>query len=297
MKLAPIILFVYNRPVHTRRTIEALAKNVLADQSDLIIYGDGPKNDAAKKGVEEVRLIIKNITGFKSISIVERDQNFGLAKSVITGVTETMGKYGKAIVLEDDLETTPHFLQYMNDGLNLYENDLQVASIHGYIYPIEHLDENFFIKGADCWGWATWERAWDLFEEDGQKLYNELKNRKLLKEFDFNGSYAYSVMLKEQIAGKNSSWAVRWYASMFLQQMLTLYPSKSFVRNIGNDNSGSHSVTDDSYEPFLVASYDGLNKIEIAESHRCKELMSEFFRSIKPSVLGKIKLALLNYLK
>jgi len=297
MTLAPIILFVYNRPYHTGRTIDALKNNILASQSELIIYSDGPKNEIVKGDVDAVRTIVKSITGFKSISIVEREQNYGLANSVIHGVTETIAKYGRAIVLEDDLETTPYFLQYMNDGLNLYENEPQVASIHGYIYPIENLDESFFIKGADCWGWATWKRAWDLFEGDGQKLFNELRNEKLLREFDFDGSYPYSEMLKEQIEGKNSSWAVRWYASMFLQNMLTLYPGKSFVKNIGNDDSGSHSVSDTSYEPFLITGYNGLIKLNITENERCKKLMSLFFESIKPGLLGKIKMALKNYLK
>ncbi len=297
MTLAPITLFVYNRPYHTRRTIEALKKNMLASQSNLIIYSDGPKHDVVSKEIEEVRSIIKGITGFKSIRIVERKHNLGLAKSVISGITETINQYGKAIVLEDDLETTPYFLKYMNDGLNLYENDPEVASIHGYVYPIQGLDKSFFIKGADCWGWATWKRAWDLFEEDGQKLFDELKQNKLLFEFDFYGTFPYSRMLKEQIEGKNSSWAVRWYASMFLQQMLTLYTSKSFVRNIGNDDSGSHSVSDDSYEPFLISDFKGLDKISIVENERCKKLFSLFFTSITPGLLGKIKLSVKKYLK
>ena len=127
----------------------------------------------------------------------------------------------KVIVLEDDLVTSPHFLQYMNDGLGIYERDDRVISIHGYSYPVHgKLPETFFLRGADCLGWATWKRGWDLFEDDGQRLLNELERRNLTRSFDFDGSYPYTQMLRDQIAGSNSSWAVRWYASAFLRDKL-----------------------------------------------------------------------------
>jgi len=297
MSFAPIILFVYNRPAHTSRTLEALKKNPPAINSDLIIYSDAAPNESNEAKVREVRALIGNVTGFKSVTIVEREQNLGLAKSVIAGVTETVNRFSKVIVLEDDLETSPYFLQFMNDGLSLYEHDTQVASIHGYIYPVKNPDAYFFIRGADCWGWATWKRAWDLFEEDGENLYNQLIHKNLTHEFDFAGSYPYTKMLREQIAGKNNSWAVRWYASMFLRGMLTLYPGKSFVRNTGNDASGIHSAADAAYEPILVSEYRGMEKIEMTENLRCKNLMTSFFRNIRPSMVGRIKMAVKNYFK
>lgn len=281
--LAPITLFVYNRPDHTQQTVEALQKNELAEQSDLIIFSDGPKLGQEDK-VKQVRDYIKTIKGFKSISIRESDINKGLANSIIDGVTEIVNKYGKVIVLEDDLVTSPYFLKYMNDALELYENEEKVISIHGYIYPVkDELPETFFIKGADCWGWATWRRGWSLFEADGQTLLKELELKRLTNEFDFNGSFAYTQMLKDQISGKNNSWAIRWYASAFLNNMYTLYPAKSLVAHIGFDQgthcTGGKNVIAISNKPI------NLNKISpIVENARNKLIIEKYFRSKSKSL-------------
>jgi len=239
--LAPIVLFVYNRPEHARRTVEALQKNDLADKSDLIIFSDGPKGNGDIEKVNDVRSYLKTISGFKSVEIIERTENLGLAKSIINGVTEIVNKYGKIVVLEDDLVTSPYFLKYMNDSLEIYENDDKVISIHGYVYPVRgFLPDTFFLRGADCWGWGTWKRGWDLFERDGQKLLKELRRSKLEKFFDVGG-YPYVKMLENQIIGLNDSWAIRWRASAFLNNKYTLYPGKSLVKNIGFDSSGANS--------------------------------------------------------
>ena len=172
MKYAPILLFTYNRPKHTIKTIESLKDNILAIHSNLFIYSDGPKSEEDRHLVNEVRKFIYNITGFKEVKIIKRDINFGLSKNIINGVTEMCNKYGKVIVLEDDLITSPYFLNFMNDGIDLYHNKHNVSSIHGYVYPTSfNLPNNFFIKGADCWGWATWSSAWSHFEIDGAKFF------------------------------------------------------------------------------------------------------------------------------
>lgn len=250
MKLSPIALFVYNRLWHTKQTIEALRKNILASESDLIIFSDGPKNfEKSREEVLKVREYLKDITGFKNVRIVVREYNLGLAQSIISGVTEIINQFGRIIVLEDDMISSRYFLQYMNEALDLYEKESQVISIHGYAYPIgKQLSETFFLKGADCWGWATWKRGWDLFESDGRKLLKELEGKKLTREFDFFGSYPYTQMLRDQISGKNDSWAIRWYASAFLQNKFTLYPGKSLIKNIGLDGSGTHCRGDDAFE-------------------------------------------------
>ncbi len=284
MNLAPIVLFVYNRLEHTSRTVFALQKNILASESDLIIFSDAAKNEMGMDKVKEVRNYLKTISGFKSVRIVERPENFGLAKSIITGVTEIINQYGKIIVLEDDMVTSKYFLQYVNNALNLYEKEDQVISIHSYIYPVKvKLPETYFLKGADCWGWATWKRGWDLFEGDGQKLLNELKKRKLTKEFDFNSSYPYTKMLKDQIAGHNNSWAIRWYASAFLKNKLTLYPRESLIYNSGFDGSGTHckiesnSNKTDQVENIKIE----LKKIEIKENIDAKLAVIYYFKKQK----------------
>jgi len=286
--LAPIVLFVYNRPWHTQQTIEALQKNSLATDSELFIYSDAPKNDSAIPLVKAVREYIKSIKGFKNVSIIERRTNYGLASSIIDGVTRITNEFGKVIVLEDDLVTSPHFLNYMNDGLSLYENDENVASIHGYIYPIDKLPETFFIKGADCWGWATWKRAWNIFEPDGKVLLEKLTSSGLQNEADFNGSYQYTKMLEDQIIGKNNSWAIRWYMSAFLEDMLTLYPGKSFVENIGNDGSGTHSEETKVFSAIPNACFTELTKINVVENSHCRKRIEEFFLSMKRNIFYRI---------
>jgi hypothetical protein len=289
MTLSPIALFVYNRSEHTRKTVEALQKNNLAEESELFIFSDGYKNDETKSGVEEVRNYIKNISGFKKIEIIEKSENFGLAKSIISGVTEVVNRFGKVIVLEDDLQTSPYFLEYMNKALDLYEAEENVISIHGYLYPVKNkLPETFFIKGADCWGWATWQRGWQLFEPNGQKLLNELESKNLTKEFDFGGSYPYTQMLMGQIAGRNNSWAIRWYASAFLNNKLTLYPGRSLVKNIGMDGSGRHSVKMDSYDSDLALKPIILEKQKAVENILAKKEITKYYASLKPRLVKRI---------
>jgi hypothetical protein len=279
---APVVLFVYNRLDHTRRTIEALARNTLAAESDVIIFSDGSKQREHDVRVEEVRAYVRTIRGFKSVSVVESEINKGLSRSIISGVTQVVQERGSVIVLEDDLVTSPYFLSYMNQGLSLYADDERVVSIHGYVYPVRGtLPESFFIRGADCWGWATWRRGWDVFEHDGQKLLDELEEHNLLDAFDYESSYPYSEMLRAQIKGQNDSWAIRWYASAFLKNQLTLYPGTSLVRNIGNDNSGTHSGATTIYDAGLSFTDIKLKKETIEEDVRARKLFSEYFRSLE----------------
>lgn len=295
MQLAPIVLFVYNRPWHTKETIEALRKNNLASESELIVFSDGAKNDLDEIKVREVRQYINSISGFKTVTISTRDENWGLAKSVIAGVTEVVNKHGKVIVLEDDLVTASCFLKYMNEALEMYEHEEKVISIHGYVYPIKNiLPETFFIKGADCWGWATWKRGWGIFQSDGAKLLAELEGKSLSDEFDFNKSYGYSEMLKEQIRGRNNSWAVRWYASAFLKNKLTLYPGKSLIQNIGFDGEGTHADSSKVYQGELAVKII-VQPIMVEENKFARVEFENYFRSI--SKMGLLKKIVINLQK
>ncbi|MFC7524899.1 glycosyltransferase [Parapedobacter sp. GCM10030251] len=277
---APIILFTYNRPSHTRETVTYLQRNHLAKESELIVYADGPKSTADEPLVSELRNYLKQINGFKRLTVIERPENLGLARNIITGVTETLHKHDKVIVVEDDLVTSPWFLTYMNNGLTRYAGYHEVASIHGYVYPVKQLlSEAFFIKGADCWGWATWKRAWEHFEPNGSLLLEALQKRGLTLDFDFNGAYPYTQMLEDQIAGKNDSWAIRWYASAFLNDMLTLYPGKSLVHNIGNDASGTHSGADSTYDTEVFQ--DKINvETEVTHNSEAFAVIADFLRSL-----------------
>lgn len=235
-KLAPIVLFVHKRLNETKQVIKDLQENMLSEESTLFIFSDAAANEQDKKSVEEVRDYINNISGFKEIKIKERDFNYGLAKSIIAGVTEVLERFDKIIVLEDDLCTSPYFLKYMNDALNCYQEKTEIASISGYSVPLKKNNiELYFLPGTFWWGWGTWKNRWDQFNKDGTFLLNELKNRNLMKQYNINGSFLISpeIILKKFLKGQLNSWAVRWHASMILEKKFSLYPSLSFVKNIG----------------------------------------------------------------
>jgi hypothetical protein len=289
-KYSPIALFVYNRIQHTTQTIEALRSNDLASESDLFIFSDAPKAASENEAVHTVREYVYKVDGFKSVTIIERPVNLGLANSIIDGVTSIVNKHGRVIVMEDDLVTSPLFLKYMNDALSFYESNKEVASIHGYVYPIEGLPETFFLRGADCWGWATWSDRWKVFEPDGKKLLANLTSQGLIKRFDLNGAYAFSTMLKDQIKGLNNSWAIRWHASAFLNSQYTLYPGKSLVENIGNDGSGTHCASTNIFSTTLSNTEIRSLPTAVKEDEFVLELIESYFRSQKLTANIFIKL-------
>lgn len=291
MTLAPIALFTYNRPYHTRKTVEALQQNKLSTKSDLIVFSDGPKEGSSGEQVQQVRNYLKTIQHFNSVRIVERKSNFGLSANIIDGVHQVISEYGKIVVLEDDLVTSPFFLDYINDALLMYENDEKVISIHGYLLPVEEtLPSTFFLRGADCLGWATWKRGWDIFQPNASPLLERLINSNQTQEFEFDGNYPYVQMLKDQISGSTSSWAIRWYASAFLENKYTLYPGKSLVSNIGGDGSG----TNNGFEYSLPAPADmdpvKLSRIEICQNTKAYHAFSEYHKkAMNPNLWKKIR--------
>ncbi len=263
-------------------------KNPEAGQVEVHFFSDAAKTEKDEAAVAAVRDYLKSLSGFGYIHIHEAEENQGLSSSIISGVGKLLESAPGIIVLEDDMACQPFFLQYMIEGLERYANDVQVASIHAYTYPIEDLPESFFLKGADCWGWATWPRAWNCFEENGALLLDNLKGQKALRRFNYEGSYPYQRMLERQIKGENQSWAVRWYASALLQGMLTLYPGKSLIRNLGNDNSGTHSQLTDIYEPLLAESKPNF-PLQIEESEAAYKAFVRFFKkSRRKAILEKL---------
>jgi len=237
---APIALFVYNRAEHTRRTVEALRNNALAAESDLFIFSDAPRSPEAQSAVREVRRYIATVDGFRAVTILERSENFGLARSVTSGVTRLIEEHGRAIVLEDDLVTSPHFLEYMNAALRRYEHDEQVMQVAGYMFPVALTprEDALFLPFISSWGWATWGRAWRHFSRREDAFARILGDRATLHRFDLNGRYKYSKILRAQLRNKVDSWAVFWYVTVFTRNGLVLYPSKTLVQNLGFDGSG-----------------------------------------------------------
>ena len=273
---APIALFVYNRPSHTADTLNYLRQNPESRETDLIVFSDGPRWPAQESNVAEVRALISKVTGFRSVAIVQRPSNWGLARSVISGVTEVLERFGRAIVLEDDMITSPQFLRYMNAALDRFESENRVGSVHAYMFPIEGLPDFFFMKGGDCWGWGTWQDRWRLFEPDGRLLLQRLKQAGLLNEFDRTGGDSMVRMLVDQICGKNSSWYIRWHASLFLNGKLTLQPGRSFIHNIGVDNSGTHGGATNRFDVIPQASFTGLPILDVVENRVAVEQIHTF---------------------
>lgn len=296
---APILLFVYNRPEHVRRNIQALLKNELAAESELFIYSDAAKDETSQAAVKEVRAFIRSIQGFKKITITERAENWGLARSIIDGVTTQINRYGRVIVLEDDLVVTPHFLQFMNDALETYRDEERVGHIQACDFTHDpSLPDTFLIKWTGSWGWGTWDRAWKHFNADGKALLTELESRKLTYTFDFNGKYGYTRMLRRQIEGKNNSWAIRWNASLFLKGILSLNVGKSLVQNEGFDGSGTNCGGGGLYASELYMERLPVKKISPIEENiqarnayvryyaRTNSFMAKAIRRIKRTLKG-----------
>ena len=288
--LAPIALFVYNRPEHTRRTLSYLQKNLLAAESNLYIFSDGPKIGADKQKIDEVRKIISAVEGFKSVKVINRRENLGLANSIIIGVSQLVSEFGKIIVFEDDLISSPHTLEYFNEALTRYQQDDEVMHIGSYMYPLKDntLPETFFHHIATSWGWATWARAWKNFEPDIDKL---MAGFDMEKRFDFSVEYTMNFwnQMEEFKAGRNNSWAIRWYASIFLQNGLTLNPAKSLVHNIGHDGTGVHSNIENMYGVDVADKPITQFPVELKENEQAHQAIKGFLKSRKGSLLERGK--------
>lgn len=272
--------------------MNALLKNPEAEYSDLHFFSDAAKSQKDTGKVKMVRDYIHTVSGFKNVYCHEAETNLGLSASIISGVTKILETSPTVIVLEDDMECQPFFLNFMNEALVKYEKEEKVVSIHAYSYPIPDLPESFFLKGADCWGWATWARGWRIFEPDGKKLLDDLRHKGLIRRLDYNGSYPYHRMLQRQVRGENQSWAVRWYASALLNDKVTLYPGKSLLRNTGNDNSGTHSKKTSIYEPILAEKVPTFPET-IIESELALRAFSKFFKKVRRRIILE-KLGLKN---
>ena len=286
MENAPIVLFVYNRPWHTRQTIEALQKNTLAKESELFIYSDGPKNEKAVFEVTKVRDYIKAVDSFRKVIIVERDCNWGLAKNIIEGVTKTVDKYGKVIVLEDDLVTSPLFLNFMNNALESYLSEKHVWHISGWNYPIEPegLPEAFFWRLMNCWGWGTWADRWQHFEKNPKKLIDTWSRDKI-KAFDLDGVAGSWSQILANFRGKINTWAVFWHASIFEHNGLCMNPAVSYVNNIGHDGSGQNCGRSNVYTTELnkknIKSFPSVLEEHTDAVNRIKR----FYIAMRPSLL------------
>lgn len=289
-KLAPIALFVYNRPEHTRRTIKFLQANYLAEESRLYIFADAPKSADEEENVAQVKAIIESAEGFKNIKITYQKENLGLAKSIINGVTELMNTYGKVIVFEDDLLSSPYTLEFFNEALDLYQNEEKLMHIGAYMYPLakaDELPETFIYRAVHSWGWATWKRAWDHFNPNIDDLIAQFDAQKI-NDFSIDGKMNFWKQMKDFKAGRNNSWAIRWYASVFLNGGLSLNPSKSLIHNIGHDGSGIHSNKESTYAVTIHQQAIKEFPEKIEENHIAYEMVRDFLAKRKGNFIQRV---------
>ncbi len=286
---APIVLFVYGRPEHTRQTLEALSANELAGQSDLIIYSDAARNADEVKKVRAVRALLKVVAGFRSVNVIERDINYGLARNIVEGVTEVCNQYGRVIVVEDDVLAFPQFLSFMNKALVLYANESTVWHISGWNYPVDFVGhrDSFFWRVMNCWGWATWSDRWEHFQKDPERLLKTWDKEKI-NRFNLDGSYDFWQQVKQNHSGKINTWAIFWYATIFENSGLCLNPSRSFVRNIGFDGSGQNCGKESLFFQETLPAMVGEFPERVEESLYAVQKIAAFYAEIKQSLLYRV---------
>jgi hypothetical protein len=295
--LAPIIVFCYNRPDHLRRTLDALAKNDLASQSDLYIYCDGARETASIEQIERIkenRKVAHEADGFKTITITEREKNVGLKANIVGAVTEIVNKCGRVITLEDDIVTSTGFLRYMNDALELYKDDEQVMHISGYMWPHRYrLPETFFYPVPyPGGGWATWARAWQHYSDDAEALYQSWKDR--WDEFNLFGGDYLQKQLIANYKGEMNTWFIKWHAVMLMRGALTLYPGQSLTNNIGFDDQATNCFATTKFDVVPV-DYVPVTRQAVKENKRAAREIYAFYqgrwynRRRRKALLNKIK--------
>ena len=287
-KLAPIVLFTYNRLWHTKQTIEALQKNELAKESELFIFSDGGKDETSWEKVNEVREYLKTINGFKKVILTFQDNNIGLADSIISGVTKIVNQYGKIIVLEDDIVTSQYFLKFMNEALDFYEKENKVWHISGWNYPImkEDSNETFLWRGMNCWGWATWKNRWEYFEKNTKKLIEVFSEDDIYK-FNLEGSCDFWSQVLANNEGKINTWAIYWYAIIFKNNGLCLNPVSTFIDNIGFGEESSHCKSKKNYVDTVKTIYKISFQTNISESKIYTEKIKKYLNLEKDLLIQK----------
>lgn len=302
MKKAPVVMFVYNRADHFQKTYEALSKCNGAEQTDLIVFSDGAKRESDSEKVNNVRSAVHEAmetTNFCTMQVVESPVNKGLAVSVIAGVTKVLEEYGRVIVVEDDCTPSPYFLNYMNQCLEYYESDKKVGSIAGFApaikYPADYKEDIFFAYRSCSWGWATWKDRWEDIDWELKNIGDFYKNSKLVKRLNSNGNDRF-IRLYRQTKGNGSSWSVRFGAHLVKNNQFTVYPRYSYIQNIGCDESGVHSKSEDAIKmqvdlskaianPRLIKPVVNQEIQKIMKKHYSGGVISDIKRTVATTVI------------
>lgn len=288
-KLAPIALFVFNRPEHTRATIAALSRNELASDSDLIVFSDGPRRNSDVTAVDAVRSVARQARGFRSLEIVERRRNLGLAKGIPNGVSSVLGESRSVIVVEDDIVTSQAFLASLNEALRRYESVSDVWHVNGWFYPVqvEVAEDVFFWRVMHCWGWATWRDRWSHYQAESGRVMRTWDER-MKRDFNLEHVGPFWRQIEDHHRGLIETWAVFWYATIFENGGLCVTPKHSLTVNVGHDGSGTFTSSTTMYDTIASADEWSQFPSEVVESESAVEAVTEFYRKHRPSIPRRI---------
>jgi hypothetical protein len=306
MSETPIALFVYNRPQHTQRLLESLADCARLEECRLYVFCDGPKSAEQRDEVEAARAVARKWAAHHEAEIIESVENRGLARSIVAGVGRLCDEYGRVIVVEDDFVLSPLFLDYMLQALERYADEERVYQISGYMFPVEHPAQTdaFFLPLTTTWGWATWRRAWRIFDWEARGARAMLADPNERLRFDLDGSYPYSAMLEQRLKGENDSWGILWWWSVFKAGGLVLQPRRSLVWNGGFDGSGSHCGDASGLvnaSPAYVLEYRLTSPlrlpVEVVEDEKAFNRVKRFLRESdrSPSLTTRLRRRLARY--
>ncbi|MCZ0404974.1 hypothetical protein OZG83_22660 [Escherichia coli] len=282
---------MYAKPEHTRKTIDALARNPEAIHTDLFIYSDAARSGKDDLDVQKVRSIVSNVTGFKSVSLCFRDENIGLANNIMDGVSKICEKYGRVIVVEDDIVTSPGFLAFMNSALERYADDRRVWHITGWNYPFpdsyQSDSDAYLWRLMNCWGWATWNDRWINFKKNPEELINTFSKEDILS-FNLDGAFNLWSQVEDNYNKKINTWAIFWYATIFRNNGLCLNPVRSLAKNIGFDGTGENCNTDDIYNTTLSSGFEGRWPAIVSEDKSALQEVKMFYISNTPTLTQRI---------
>ncbi|MFO7736570.1 MAG: sugar transferase [bacterium] len=288
----PVTLFVFNRPDHTRRTIDALKKNRGAENTVLYIFSDGPRGDSDVSGVSQVREYIHSVEGFADVCIKERFENLGLCSSVVSGVSEVIDEYDAAVVLEDDIITSPGFLVYMNRSLEKYEFENQVWSVATHSPDIEipgdYVWDNYVSNRFSCWGWGTWLDRWEQVDWGYDRYDDVFADENAQRQFA-RGGEDRKYVLDLMRSGRVESWAAVFDFFHFLNGGFCMHPVKSLVYNIGLDRSGTNCGAGADNRK-LFQKKDSFNLM--GDIHEDERIIREFMAAKRLSWKSRIKMLL-----
>tara|TARA_Y100000389_G_scaffold147641_1_gene146557 strand:- start:29241 stop:30131 length:891 start_codon:yes stop_codon:yes gene_type:complete len=292
MNYSPVILFVYNRPNHLKKTLSFLKKNSETKKSFIYIFSDGYKNNDSmdQKKVEQVRDIIKKINFFKKKFIFERKKNIGLRNNIIRGINLAFKNNSKLIILEDDILVSRYFLKFMNESLTKYYKNNKVWHISGWNYDINEVtisDDVFFIKNMNCWGWGTWKNRWNKINLESEKLIRKFSKSDKYR-FNLDNSFENFSQIIRNYESKKSTWAIFWNATIYLNNGLCLNPLKSLTSNIGQDESGTNTTNTQLVNEKINNNKNFKYPNIISENIQIRKKIIEFLRNKKENFFQKI---------